>query len=357
MKDLMTIARWSLLALGLHAGAALAQTGPGAAGPRFVNLCMNGDERGKGGCPPDAARPAAAVQPAAPAPVVAPSPDGPTPVVRPTSLPVPAAQELACTRDRQTGLVWLLDDALGPWDDGAKRFAPSANEAARCGLRSGWRVPTRRELLGLVDLGRANPSIDTSGFPGARSDWYWTSDSYAASANAAWVVVFSSGATDLHVKVNNRRFRLVNGPLQPPASLRINGDGTVADGVSGLVWDRCEWGASGAACDGGTSTSLDWSAARAAVRSANEARHKGHADWRLPTRAELESLVSVTRANPALDPDAFPKSTAAPVWTDTPSAGAPASAWFVDFGGGGSAFLAQQYPARVRLVRGPVTRP
>lgn len=348
------------LALGLLLGCGVVATNASAqvaAAPRYELMCANGDARGKGACPADAIRPAATMAAAAAPAITAPSPDGPTPVVRPTNLPTPAATELACVRDRTTGLVWLLDDALSNWDEATSRLAASANTSGRCGLRTGWRLPTRRELLGIVDIGRASPAIDTAGFPGARSDWYWSSDVHAASARAAWVVVFSSGTTDLHVKINNRRVRLVNGPAAAQTAMQVNPDGTVTDNASGLVWDRCEWGVSGAACDSGTAASLDWAAAQAAAKAANESRHKGFKDWRVPTRAELESLVRIDRANPAIDDTAFPKAGTAPVWSSSPSAAAPMTAWFVEFGGGGVVGLAQQYPARVRLVRGSGPRP
>ena len=87
----------------------------------------------------------------------------------------------------------------------------------------------------------------------------------------------------------------------------------------------------------------------------------GHQDWRLPSHAELLSLVDFSRLSPAPTIDAkwFPNSVAADHWTDTPSldfgAGARAH-WVVGFARGdtgtGRSDLEPPAALRVRLVRG-----
>ena len=56
-----------------------------------------------------------------------------------------------------------------------------------------WRLPTRAELLTLVDRSRYNPAIDTTFFPDTHNDWYWTSTACAWSSSLAWCVDFSDG--------------------------------------------------------------------------------------------------------------------------------------------------------------------
>jgi hypothetical protein len=56
-----------------------------------------------------------------------------------------------------------------------------------------WRLPTRAELLTLVDDTRVNPAIDTAAFPDTKSDWYWTSTRLASSPGYAWIVHFFNG--------------------------------------------------------------------------------------------------------------------------------------------------------------------
>jgi hypothetical protein len=110
--------------------------------------------------------------------------------------PVPAATP-ACTRDNVTGLVWEVKTAANmngtfTWA-AAANYASSANSAGLCGAHSGWRVPTRRELLSIVHRGTSNPAIDTHYFPNTTGDWFWSSDIYAPSPAYAWVVDFYDG--------------------------------------------------------------------------------------------------------------------------------------------------------------------
>lgn len=58
---------------------------------------------------------------------------------------------------------------------------------------------------------------------------------------------------------------------------RDNGDGTLSDGVTGLMWQQ-----------GHNAARLDWYAAR---QSCAELRLGGHADWRLPSIRELFSIA------------------------------------------------------------------
>jgi hypothetical protein len=55
-------------------------------------------------------------------------------------------------------------------------------------------MPTRAELLSLVDDTKHSPAIDSEFFPACKSDWYWTSTPWAASpVDCAWYVYFNDG--------------------------------------------------------------------------------------------------------------------------------------------------------------------
>jgi hypothetical protein len=63
--------------------------------------------------------------------------------------------------------------------------------------QSDWRVPTRVELLTLVDDTRHGPAIDTRFFPECESTWHWTSTPAAYSpGDYACVVGFSNGGSN-----------------------------------------------------------------------------------------------------------------------------------------------------------------
>jgi hypothetical protein len=69
-------------------------------------------------------------------------------------------------------------------------------EKACAALGEGWRLPTRAELLSLVDDTRCDPAIDTARFPDTKSGAYWTGTPLASDSSYAWVVVFSLGYAD-----------------------------------------------------------------------------------------------------------------------------------------------------------------
>ncbi len=80
---------------------------------------------------------------------------------------------------------------------------------------------------------------------------------------------------------------------------------------------------------------LTWMEALNFVARLNETRLFGHADWRLPNRRELRSLVSHRSRRPVL-PEAHPFVNVFPgwYWTSTTAAISPAHAWYVDMDGG-----------------------
>ena len=81
--------------------------------------------------------------------------------------------------------------------------------------------------------------------------------------------------------------------------------------------------------------------------------------WRLPTRAELLTIVDPTKYDPALDRSAFPdapkggspSSTSVWFWTATASAETQGWAWYVNFYGGSANILNVTGAYRVRCVR------
>ena len=58
--------------------------------------------------------------------------------------------------------------------DSTKSLVSRTNSNGMCGYND-WRLPTDQELVGIVDYGRENPSIDTDFFPETASKLYWTS--------------------------------------------------------------------------------------------------------------------------------------------------------------------------------------
>jgi hypothetical protein len=71
----------------------------------------------------------------------------------------------------------------------------------------GWRLPTRRELLTLVDTQAESPTIDAA-FAGTPSEWFWSATPWVE-GGTAWVVDFSNGAGHYGYKSYTARVRCV----------------------------------------------------------------------------------------------------------------------------------------------------
>lgn len=119
-----------------------------------------------------------------------------------------------CMADQVTGLTWSTETlAVRDW--------AGANVAgagySRCGIDAGWRLPTRRELLSIVDHGAAGPAIDGGAFPATASAAYWSADAYAPDPAQAWAVDFSDGDTLHAAQAEPHLVRLVaSSANQPP---------------------------------------------------------------------------------------------------------------------------------------------
>ena len=90
------------------------------------------------------------------------------------------------------------------------------------------------------------------------------------------------------------------------------------------------------------------------VADVNAATLCGFADWRLPSKRELGTLVHVGSAAPMIDTSYFPNTFSEFFWSSTPYAEAVyGGAWRVSFSSGEINYTSQyNYPGRVRLVRG-----
>jgi hypothetical protein len=96
--------------------------------------------------------------------------------------------------DKKTKLIWqqAAPSTRYSWA-GAKNYC--AQDAAASLGGSGWRLPTVKELLSIVDHSRLNPAVDTTVFSLALGDWYyWSSSRNGGSSTGAWTVNFEAGS-------------------------------------------------------------------------------------------------------------------------------------------------------------------
>jgi hypothetical protein len=126
-------------------------------------------------------------------------------------IPVPPPKH-EIVRDNTTGLEWqaIPFDKRMTWKD-----ADKACRVLRLGGHEDWRLPTRAELLTLVDDTRVSPAIDTDAFPGTPEEWFWTATPYAGNPDTyAWVVYFDGGYSSISNRGYSDRVRAVRGPAR-----------------------------------------------------------------------------------------------------------------------------------------------
>ena len=195
--------------------------------------------------------------------------------------------------DGNTGLYWEFKSPNeGDVNYGGARYTfAGAGEvhaaelnAARYGGFDDWRVPNKDELRSIFDYGRADSVIDADIFGYCPVGDYWTKNVYRLQPYFSWVLFsgFGSGVakkTDTQTYVlavrggNDRRFG------EPDASrFHDNGDGTVTDETTGLMWQK------------ETNPRQGPKDADAACRRMTLA---GYHDWRLPNIKELNTLLNL----------------------------------------------------------------
>lgn len=124
----------------------------------------------------------------------------------------------------------------------------------------------------------------------------------------------------------------------PQPAYQDNGDGTVTDLSTGLVWQKTG--------DGYTGT---WNIA---INYCDDLTLGGQSDWRLPEYWELLSLVDYGKlTSPTINTDYF-SSTSGGYWTSTIYSSSPTYRWQVYFQTGSTSYTHYTNSARTRCVRG-----
>jgi hypothetical protein len=273
-----------------------------------------------------------------------------------------SATSWAMVKDNFTGLVWENKTNDGSihdtgktytWADAQNVFIAQLN-AANFGGHNDWRMPTHQELRSIADYSRYNPAINTGYFPNTQSVYtnlisYWSSSTYAGDANRAWFVNFYWGSDydDQHGNKSDSLYvRAVRGSGGSFRNFTNNGNGTVTDAGTGLIWQQAT---------GNNGAGMIWKDALAYCENLTLA---GYTDWRLPNITELASLVDESRYNPAINTDYFPdtkseaysSSTSNPFLPDSPNV----VTWLAWFTGGHIGHYYKFMNNYVRCVRGGI---
>lgn len=147
--------------------------------------------------------------------------------------------------------------------------------------------------------------------------------------------------------------------LPLPATRFSYTDSVVADAHTGLKWQRLMWETAGS-CNGdracallasscGTDAACTWDEAKQYCRNLDGILPG--LGWRLPTVAELISILDLTQRYPAMDASAFPAAPNRMMWSSTLYAPVEGDVWYVSFAEGGSFATNFASALHVRCVR------
>ena len=208
----------------------------------------------------------------------------------------------------------------------------------------GWRLPTPKELLSIVDNSRYDPAINTDYFPDTNDEWFWTSADFASTAdsdqNKAWFVRFDKGflSQELKTKSKSMHVRCVRGTTLPDGQFeteKIGEDEIVKDSVTGLMWQKTY--------KDGVKKFAD------ALSTCEGLEYAGFTDWRLPNKNELASIANYGKYKPASDFPGMPENRS--FRTSTSDAKSNKNAWYILFSDSDINFGGKSNSDIVRCVR------
>ncbi|MBF0622341.1 MAG: DUF1566 domain-containing protein [Magnetococcales bacterium] len=296
--------------------------------------------------------------------------------------------------DAQTGLVWLKNSTCLTsisWNDALTSASTMAD--GTCGLTDGstagqWRMPNFVELESLMDMGQGTPTLEAGHpFEVPGNSYFWTSTYFAKDNSKAWTIDTnygypssaydrssgtatnvtlsawlvrdsgSAGTVGLH-KTGQTTSLLTgddassqNGAAWPTVRLNDNGDGTVTDNVTGLIWLQ----------DGNCITNKDWTTAFTETQALAEGAcsltdGSSAGDWRIPNRRELHSLINFGETDFIESGHPFVNFDSNYFWTSTSGSVFTSDAWTVRFGSNSSIWMSPKSNGlNVLPVRGGVS--
>ena len=208
--------------------------------------------------------------------------------------------------DNVTGLMWqksLPDDKY--------TYEECIQYADTCTLAGydDWRLPTIKELYSLILFsGKTGMSPETS-IPYLDTDYfdfrfggtvnpnerfidaqYATCTLYKGTTRGGNETMFGVNFVDGRIKgyptSKDFEIKLVRGRSDYGINDFVdNGDGTITDNATGLMWDKV-----------GSSAGINWEDALAWVEQKNNENYLGYNDWRLPNAKELQSIIDYGRS-------------------------------------------------------------
>jgi hypothetical protein len=242
--------------------------------------------------------------------------------------------------DQVTGLMWQRGDG------GEMTYANAITYCATVALGgyADWQLPDPYQLYGLLNHDH-NPALNSTAFPPTSAEYWWSANAQVNDSTHVWVVN-AGGGTGPHPmsetisaggskSYNTRCVRNVT--TRATNALTANGNGTVTDSNSGLIWQQAE-----------VTPTLTW---EGALNYCEALALGSQTDWRVPNIKEIQSLVDISHITPAIDTTTFPGAQAARYWSSTTLFGGTNRAWFADFTDGRTSYEDKTTALPVRCVR------
>ena len=151
--------------------------------------------------------------------------------------------------DSATGLMWQQAEGGSYQWGGITNVGsnPLVEALTYCtglslGGHSDWRLPNIKELASIMDYAQSNPAINTTFFPNASANFYWSSTPNATFASIAWGVIFGiNGGVTYSAMGDSYDVRCVRGGQSGASGNLVlsiseagTGSGTVTSSPSGI---------------------------------------------------------------------------------------------------------------------------
>ena len=225
-----------------------------------------------------------------------------------------------------------------------------------------WRLPNVNELMNLVEYINSNPPlINSNSYPNteylvALSSYYWSSTNSALIVNGAYSVYFGSagGLNNYQTKTSLYYTRCISGNLSAQVTLTDNGNGTITDSTSGLIWQKCTAGQGTITgdCSTGGAVQYSWSNAISYCEALNLGNRL---DWRLPNINEITTIIDFTKSSgPLINSNIFPNTISNAYYSSTTVSYNTNNAWVLAFWYGGIGWVGNKTTSvYIRCVTGP----
>ncbi len=226
--------------------------------------------------------------------------------------------------DTITGLMWQKIDFGEISFENAVKYC----DTLTLGGYTDWRLPSPLEGFSILNLQNTNPAINTTFFPKSAAEYWWTNKLQYNDPSKVWVTN-SGGGIGNHLKTETisaggtknffvRAVRDVNTPSILPNRYISNGDGTITDLVTHLVWQQTP--------EAQVKTWED------ALVYAEGLTFASKSDWRLPSIRELQSINDENFGSPSVNNSFFHiVNTERKFWSSTTLIAKDATkAWFWD---------------------------